>query len=340
MVGASPKRQTRLLRTVMESTHVSSMEKASQDQPLVSILMSTYREPAAWLNATIQSVLSQTYTHFEFIIICDDPANQEHRNILDGYQVLDKRIKWYLNETNIGLAASLNIAFGKGCGELIARMDADDIMMKDRLQKQIEFLKQNPTVSLVGSSVEIIDGTGEVTGRMRAPTNVFKATQGVRYKTTAFHPTWLMKRQVMEDLGGYSNLPVAQDYDFLLRCSLTGFKISNSPEPLIYYRMSAQSISAKKSFLQMLTQNYIQMLRLQKNNLSRLVDEAHFKSFVDSNTGSQPNFEKWSHVYNEGKLAVRSKMWLKSLKILQVYLFCPILRRQINKNVLFQMIRG
>lgn len=324
----------------MEFTHVPSVEKTSQDKPLISILMSTYREPVEWLSETIRSVLVQTYSRFEFIIICDDPLNQEHQRILDYFQKQDQRIKLYINETNIGLASSLNVAFGKSSGELIARMDADDIMMQNRLSQQVEFLNLNPSIDLVGSSVEIINSKGDRKGQMRAPISELKATKGARYKTTAFHPTWLMRRTVMQNLGGYSNLPVAQDYDFLLRCSLSGFKISNLPQPLLFYRMSDQSISAKKSFLQVITQNYIQILRLKNHNLNRLIDEALFKKYVDSFAHEQLNYEKWNGLYNEGKQAVRSKKWLKSIKILQTYIFCPILRRQINKNVLFKLIRG
>ncbi len=102
--------------------------------------MSTYNETVEELKKAIDSILTQTFKNFEFIIILDNPQNYEHKKVINEYLSKDKRIIFLINESNIGLAASLNEGIENAKGDYIARMDADDISMPNRLEKEYNYL--------------------------------------------------------------------------------------------------------------------------------------------------------------------------------------------------------
>ena len=106
---------------------------------LISVVMSNYNTDEEYLRAAIESVLNQTYENFEFIIV-DDCSTNNSVDVIESYS--DKRIKLIKNKGNMGLTKSLNIAIKAAKGEFIARMDADDIALPQRFEKQIEFLKK------------------------------------------------------------------------------------------------------------------------------------------------------------------------------------------------------
>lgn len=112
----------------------------------------------------ISSILTQSFEDFEFIIV-DDGSTDESLRIIESYR--DPRIKIIRSETNVGLAGSLNRALEIARGQLIARMDADDISGQDRFQKQVEFLRKNPGYHLVGTWSKMIDAAGNETGEMK-----------------------------------------------------------------------------------------------------------------------------------------------------------------------------
>ena len=109
---------------------------------LVSIIMSTYKEEEIFLRQAIESILNQSYKDFEYIIILDNPDNNLHIRIIKEYANLDKRIKFYVNEKNMGLTASLNKGLGLAKGKYICRMDADDISINKRIENQKRYLEE------------------------------------------------------------------------------------------------------------------------------------------------------------------------------------------------------
>ncbi len=100
----------------------------------ISVIMSVYKEPEEQLRSSIESILKQTYSNFEFIIILDNPEEKWREDLINSYH--DNRIKFYVNEKNFGLTNSLNKALTYATGDYVARMDADDISMPDRLQNK------------------------------------------------------------------------------------------------------------------------------------------------------------------------------------------------------------
>src|SRR3989344_927550 len=137
------------------------------NKPSVSVLMSTYNG-AVYLRQAINSILNQTFTDFEFIIV-DDNSTDNSGEILRSYN--DPRIRIIQNNKNIGLTKSLNKGLKEAQGKYIARMDADDVSLLDRLKEQYNFLEAHPTIALVGSWAESMDEYGIVTEIRKVPTD-------------------------------------------------------------------------------------------------------------------------------------------------------------------------
>ena len=121
--------------------------------PKITVLMSIYKEPIDWMILSIDSIIEQTYKDFEFIIINDNPERLDNTKLLEKYLKKDSRIKIVNNSENIGLTKSLNKGLAVSTGEYIARMDADDISLPTRFEKQIAFLESNPNVIVLGTNI-------------------------------------------------------------------------------------------------------------------------------------------------------------------------------------------
>ena len=140
--------------------------------PKISVIMSVYSERVDWIRKSIDSILNQTYSDFEFIIVNDKPDKEENAQLLEEYAARDSRIKVLTNEENIGLTKSLNKAFALAEGEFIARMDADDMALPERFKIQLEFMNAHPEIIASGGSACIINEKDEVIGRLKMPTDV------------------------------------------------------------------------------------------------------------------------------------------------------------------------
>lgn len=219
--------------------------------------MSIYNESLDFIKQSTLSIRDQTYNNFRVVIVLDNPKiTAEILDYLSFLSSSDKRFLIYRNETNIGLANSLNVAASKvnlADFDYIARMDSDDICLPERFETQINFLLSNPDVDLVGSSAYQIDESN----RNLNDFIVNKGTVRLNYGSSSIHPTWMMKKSLFVDLGGYRNFECAQDYDFLCRACLMGYIIENIPEKLIFYRLRSGSIGAKKRLLQRRIKYYI-----------------------------------------------------------------------------------
>ena len=129
------------------------------ENTLISVIMSTYNESEEELKSSIYSVLNQTYSNLEFIIINDNPQNNILAKILAS--IKDSRVRIFNNPENLGLVYSLNRAWKLASGDIIARMDADDVCIPTRLEKQLNFMQEN-NYDLIGCNVRIVDETGNI----------------------------------------------------------------------------------------------------------------------------------------------------------------------------------
>ena len=245
---------------------------------LVSIIMSTYKEEEIFLRQAIESILNQTYKDFEYIIILDNPDNNLHIRIIKEYANLDKRIKFYVNEKNMGLTASLNKGLGLAKGKYICRMDADDISINKRIENQKRYLEEN-NYDLIGGISQMIDENGKsIYSIKKVPTNMDKIKKALRYNQIISHPTWFVKKEVFEKLNGYRNMPLCEDYDFTLRAVLNGYKISNIDETVLKYRMTSSSISRSNLYEQYLFARFI----TKKYSKNKIADIKEAKQYVNN----------------------------------------------------------
>lgn len=203
--------------------------------PKVSVIMSVFNEEK-YLKYSIESILSQTYSDFEFII-CDDASTDNSVNLVREYMKKDNRIKLLQNETNLGLAESLNRCIKIAKGEYIARMDADDICEVDRLERQIKFLESNHNVAVVCGGINLIDENNKIWGKRLLITpltkeNIFK------YNPIA-HPTVMMRKNAVLDVGGYTVSPFTrrgQDFDLWCKLCEKGYNFEKIHDVLLNYR--------------------------------------------------------------------------------------------------------
>lgn len=222
-----------------------------------SVIMATYKESIECLKQSIESIINQTYNDFEFIIILDNPDNKEHIAFINDYVCKDERIKFYINDKNMGLTNTLNRGLKLAEGKYICRMDADDISELYRMEHQKKYLEEND-FDLIGGISQMIDEDGNtIYSIKKVPTNFKKIKKCIKYNQVISHPTWFGKKEVFDKLNGYRNMPLCEDYDFTLRAILQGFKISNVNESVLKYRMTKDSISRSNLFEQYLFARYI-----------------------------------------------------------------------------------
>ena len=197
----------------------------------VSIVMSVYNAEK-YLREAIDSMLNQTFTNFEFIIV-NDGSTDDSLKIIESYR--DERIV-ILNQKNTGLAKALNKGIDKSKGNFIARMDADDISLPDRLQKQYDFLIQNPEYIALGSTAIIIDVDGNYVYTAFVPLTD-EETKNCLPQTPFFHPSVMFKKNEFLKAGRYCEAMVkAQDTVLFNRMAKFG-KFYNMKKPLIKYRI-------------------------------------------------------------------------------------------------------
>lgn len=288
----------------------------------ISVIMSIYKESENELKSSIESILNQSYKNLEFIIIIDNPEEKWRINFLKSYK--DERIKIIVNKKNIGLTNSLNKALKKVSGEFVARMDADDISLPNRLEKQYEFLK-NTGYDMCGANVAcFIDGSDFK--NIKFPEKSESVNKLLFVKNCVSHPTFFVKRKIYEDLNGYNNIFACEDYDFLLRAIKKDVKIGNVQEILLRYRISPQSISRKNAGKQELIAKFLR--NFYKKNDVNCVTENMIQSYIDSNKFKR---KLKSFDYYWGMKNTRSKY--KEKKGLRYYIYTLLLIFNLKHSI-------
>lgn len=213
--------------------------------PEISVAMGVYNA-APYLAAAIESVLSQTFADFEFLIV-NDGSDDESGAILAHYADADPRIR-VLDQPNRGLVASLNRIIGESRGQLIARMDADDLSMPNRFARQKAFLDSHPDYGVISSWAEDMneDGSPRPLRRPDQPVDhaAFMAAIDAG-RPLLCHPAAMIRRDVLVSVGGYRPaFRHCEDYDLWLRlASIT--RIGSLPERLVRYRYSETQVSTR-----------------------------------------------------------------------------------------------
>ncbi len=212
--------------------------------PTVSVVMSVYNGKM-FLLESINSILSQSFSDFEFIII-DDGSTDGSSELLDSYSHRDRRVR-IIHQANCGLSDALNRGASIARGKYIARMDADDISMNDRLSRQVDALEKHPDIGVIGGAIEIIDSRNNIFGVRRFPTSDHMIRMDLFSGSCALsHPTVMMRTEVFMRVGGYRGIVVdAEDYDLWLRIAEHS-KLANLKAPVLKYRSHLGQVSVQK----------------------------------------------------------------------------------------------
>jgi glycosyltransferase involved in cell wall biosynthesis len=202
----------------------------------ISIIMCAFNNEAD-VGHAIKSILNQTFTNFELLIVDDgssDRTNEIIREISSG----DMRLSLLVNDENLGLAASLNKAISHSQGRYLARMDADDFSYPERLKVQYDFLEANSNIAVVGSNADLVDGDNEflrATNLPRTPNDIKKS---ITRLCPLVHPSVMYRREFITELSGYNEkLRKKQDYDLWLR-GVDTYQYANIEQSLLRYRIS------------------------------------------------------------------------------------------------------
>lgn len=211
----------------------------------VTIIMSVFNG-ASTLERSLKSIMMQSFKDWDLVVV-DDASMDNSLLILKRFASLDPRITILENKKNHGLAFSLNRAWRMSQGNLIARMDADDISLPTRLAQQSEYLLSHPEISVIGTGVILIDKNGTALGTLSRPESNTELVSKMYRETPFFHPTVMMRRCVLEDLGGYDErFTVGQDSELWLR-AYKKFQFHNLKDPLLCYHLP-QSLSPKRVY--------------------------------------------------------------------------------------------
>jgi glycosyltransferase involved in cell wall biosynthesis len=210
--------------------------------PTVSVVMPAFNA-AEFLDEAVCSILDQTFQDFEFIII-DDGSTDDTAIILKKYAKADSRVK-VIRQANEGMIPALNRGCRLACGRYIARMDADDISLPHRIERQINFLDRHPEIGILGTWASRIDENGCVIGDWCLSPNAKVLKWNHFFHVCVIHPTAMMRREVLEKLNFYRPDAIyAEDRDLWLRASaITEF--SNVPEILLKFRIWGKSTSRR-----------------------------------------------------------------------------------------------
>lgn len=211
--------------------------------PRVSVVVPVYDPHPVYFRQAIESVLGQTFTDFELIIV-EDPSTVSGQTILAGLD--DPRIRYLVNETRTSLPRQYNRGLSETRGRFVARFDADDICEPQRLQRQLDFLLAHPDVDVVGSCLTIIDEHATVVGRRRYPLDHDAIISAIRRFNPIANSSVMFRREVYERFGGKRDAPLpAQDYEWYSRLASGGARFANLAEPLVRYRQYGQMKPSK-----------------------------------------------------------------------------------------------
>jgi len=209
---------------------------------MISIIMGVYNGEAT-VEKAAHSLLDGDDNDIEMIIV-NDGSTDGTADILARLASDDPRVRVINTPKNMGLAHALNLAFQAARGAYVARQDADDISCINRLNRQLNYLLLHPELAFVGSSVNLVDGLGEVWGERCFPEAPDKNTV-MRYNPFV-HPTMLFLKTALDAVQGYRDLPYTrrcEDYDLVFRLYGAGYKGGNVPEVLMDYHEERDSAS-------------------------------------------------------------------------------------------------
>lgn len=209
----------------------------------VSVLLPIHRESFEIVKNTINSILSQDYQHIETLILFD--GDFESQKPIKTY-LNEIRISYYEREKSSGLASCLNFLISKCNSDFLARIDADDIMTKDRISKQVQYLEKHKNIDLIGSPAYIINNSGELLGYKKVKCDLISLEDMLK-NTEIIHPSVMVRRSFFNKYGHYDeSLKYSQDLELWLKAISSGAQFINLDRPLLLLRQDENLVKRRK----------------------------------------------------------------------------------------------
>jgi glycosyltransferase involved in cell wall biosynthesis len=230
-------------------------------QPLVSVLMPCYNAEAFLVEA-LDSILSQSYRNLEVLLI-DDGSKDQTKHIILDYAQRDSRIKPVFNESNMGLIRTLNKGLDFSSGEYVARMDADDVSLPNRIETLVNVLEGDKSLDLASAGCYSLSESGRKMSRVYPKACTPMGLKFVCFfSTPVLHPCVVFRRSLMIDDRFDEEYLHSEDYEIFSRLLLKGKRFVNIDEPLYMLRKNFQSVSHKFESIQISTHNRISFRNL------------------------------------------------------------------------------
>jgi len=201
------------------------------------------------IGEAVESVLAQTWADFELIIL-DDGSTDSTRQIAEGYAARDARVR-VESHANIGIAPTLNKGFELASSEWVAQMHSDDVMMPNRIERQMAFVSEHPELAVASSWIKHINTEGKIIARGNTPLTTHEAVEKLYLSNELVgisHPAAILRKSSVQAVGGYrKQFRVNEDLDLWARLLENGFKILVQPEYLLKYRIHDGSASIARA---------------------------------------------------------------------------------------------
>lgn len=218
-------------------------------KPLVSIILPAYNG-AQWIEKAIQSVLAQSVTDFELLII-NDGSTDATEVIALNLAKEDSRIRYIKNERNLGIQRTRNISLEQARGEFIAEIDQDDEWIdRDKIKKQLNFLKAHTDYVLVGTGAIMVDSEGQETARYFMPKTDEEIRKKLLRKNCFIHSSVMYRKNPVKEIGGYAVDRMSEDHDLWLRLGRVG-KFGNLEDYAVKYFLNSKGYNSQDKFLRL-----------------------------------------------------------------------------------------
>lgn len=279
---------------------------------LVSILMPTYNVES-YVDEAICSILNQTYSNIELIIVDDCSTDETYQRALK-YETMDSRVHVYRNTRNLKIALTLNRCLESAVGYYIARMDGDDISEPQRIERLVDYIECNKGVDLVGSYTVAIDEHGNPLAKHRLPVTDKWIGRTMPLCSSVQH-IWLCRSEVYSKLGGYRDYPGAEDYDFLLRARRSGFVLANDPEYLYRVRLREGNTESTEGLNRVLTKKYVYRISRTRDSDDVGDLEADYKKYLLAHSQDKERYARASRILAKAKSARRNPLLMAILAV-------------------------
>lgn len=216
-------------------------------QPLISVIMATFNEKPKFITESIQSILDQTYSNFEFIIL-DDSTNDDTKTAIDKLASRDSRIKIIRKDERMGFVPALNEGLRLAKGDFIARMDGDDISYPYRFQMQIDYLREHPEIDILGGALDIIDEKSNVSSHRIYPMQGLSLKFYTILRDPIAHPTVMIRKERLKKWQYDESYKRGEDIELWLRLRNKGAQMSNLQKPLLKYRVIPNMETKRDSY--------------------------------------------------------------------------------------------